>query len=51
MEAGSRHPNALASLLLNARERKRRLHMSIRKPFKVVAAGREAGGRFSKDFF
>lgn len=51
MEAGRRHPKALASVVLNARERKRRLHMSMMKLFRVVTAGREAGGRFSKDFF
>lgn len=51
MEAGRRHPKALASVLLNARERKRRLHMSMRKPFRVVTGGREAVGRFSKEVF
>lgn len=51
MEAGRRHPRALASVLLNARERKSRLHMSMRKPFRLVTAGREAGGRVSKEVF
>lgn len=51
MEAGRRHPRALASVLLNARERKSRLHMSMRKPFRLVTAGREAGGRVSTEVF
>lgn len=51
MEAGRRHPRALASVLLNARERKSRLHMSMRKPLRSVTAGREAAGRFSKEVF
>lgn len=47
MEGGRRHPSALVSVRLKARERQSRLQMSMRKPLKVVMMGRESRGAVS----
>lgn len=47
MVEGRRQPRALVSVRLKARERQRRLQMSMRKPLKVVMLGRAASGAVS----